>query len=346
MALSFDVDQKKESIGDEIKTNLPNVPFSPLRSGGGGIEGKIKNTNVKRFFLGVLIGVFAIFILAAAVFGLGIYRLGWSGETVKKITKVLPYPAVFVNWRAVRFSDYEDDVATLKYFFETQGESAGVEIPEEKEMRKDVLDRLIKNEIANQLAKKYGIKVSDEDLEAEFQKVVAQEESVEKVAEALQSQYRWSIEQFKTKVIWPFLVQQKLEEAISKDENLNQETKRKAEEVLAKVKSGEKSFLELAQEYSEDGSAAEGGDLGFFGKGAMVPGFEKAAFSLGVGEVSDLVLTEYGYHIIKLEEQKKDDAGEVTEVRARHILIRTKSLDKIIEEEISKAKVWQLIEIQ
>ncbi len=345
MALSFDAEQKKESMGGAAKTNPLSAPFNPIRSGSGGIEGRIKNTNAKKFFLGALIGILAIIILAAVVFGLGIYRLGWSGDAVKKITKVAPYPAVFVNWRPIRFSDYEDDVATLKYFFETQGDSAGVEIPDEKEMKENVLDRLIKNELAYQLAKKYSVKVSDDDLESEFQKVVAQEESMEKFEESLKSLYNWNVEQFKIKVLEPFLVQQKLEEAILKDENLNQETKRKAEEVLEKVKSGEKSFEELAQEYSEDGSAAEGGDLGLFSKGTMVPEFENAAFALNVGEVSDLVLTEYGYHIIKVEEQVKNDAGEVTEVRARHILIRTKNLDQIIEEEMKKAKIWQLIQI-
>ena len=77
------------------------------------------------------------------------------------------------------------------------------------------------------------------------------------------------------------------------------EAKKKAEEVLKKAKSGEE-FSELAKEYSDDSSASKGGDLGYFTKGQMVQPFEEAAFSLKSGEISGLVESEYGYHIIKV----------------------------------------------
>jgi peptidyl-prolyl cis-trans isomerase D len=84
--------------------------------------------------------------------------------------------------------------------------------------------------------------------------------------------------------------------------------KKKAEELLARIRNGE-DFAELAKQESEDpGSAGKGGDLGFFGKGAMVPAFEDAAFSLKKGEVSDLVRSPFGYHIIKLTDIR---GGEV-----------------------------------
>ena len=71
-----------------------------------------------------------------------------------------------------------------------------------------------------------------------------------------------------------------------------------ANEILERIKKGE-SFSKLAQEYSIDGSRKRGGDLGKFGRGEMVREFEQAAFALKPGEVSGLVKTAFGYHIIK-----------------------------------------------
>jgi len=80
-----------------------------------------------------------------------------------------------------------------------------------------------------------------------------------------------------------------------------QQAKAKAEEILAAIKKNPKSFEELAIKNSQDpGSAAKGGDLGSFGRGAMVKPFEEAAFGMKVNEISGLVQSEFGYHIIKV----------------------------------------------
>lgn len=79
------------------------------------------------------------------------------------------------------------------------------------------------------------------------------------------------------------------------------EAKQKAEDILAQVKKSPKRFEELATKYSQDtGSATKGGDLGSFGRGAMVKPFEDKVFAMKVDQVSDLVESEFGYHIIKL----------------------------------------------
>ncbi len=95
-----------------------------------------------------------------------------------------------------------------------------------------------------------------------------------------------------------------------------QAAKAKAEQVLQQIKQSPSQFAALAKHYSQDpGSAANGGDLGMFGRGAMVKPFEDSVFSLKVGEVSNLVQTDFGYHIIKLLAVKPTKTQTLSEVK-------------------------------
>jgi peptidyl-prolyl cis-trans isomerase C len=120
--------------------------------------------------------------------------------------------------------------------------------------------------------------------------------------------------------------------------------KKKAEELLAKAKAGE-DFAKLAQENSDDpGSKAKGGDLGFFTQGSMVGKFEQAAFALKPGEVSGVVETEFGYHIIKQEERKAAEqqpyeaVKEQVKARATQA-IQQERLNAFLEKSMKDAKV-------
>jgi peptidyl-prolyl cis-trans isomerase SurA len=94
-----------------------------------------------------------------------------------------------------------------------------------------------------------------------------------------------------------------------------EEARQKAQGLLNQIQNGE-DFIELAKAHSEDpGSGPRGGDLGFFGRGEMVSPVEAAVYALTPGEISEIVQSEFGFHIIKLEEI------EGPRVRARHILI-------------------------
>jgi peptidyl-prolyl cis-trans isomerase D len=127
------------------------------------------------------------------------------------------------------------------------------------------------------------------------------------------------------------------------------EARKKAEALLAELRKDPARFAELAKANSQDtGSGQQGGDLGWFGRGAMVKPFEDAAFKLKDGETSAIVETEFGFHIIRVTGVRKpgQDGAKAEERRASHILINAPKAEKDfasarpeIENELKRSRV-------
>ncbi|MBB2972653.1 peptidylprolyl isomerase [Mesorhizobium sp. RMAD-H1] len=108
-------------------------------------------------------------------------------------------------------------------------------------------------------------------------------------------------------------------------------TKEEAEAIIKKLDGGAK-FEDLAKENSTDGSAANGGDLGYFGQGQMVPEFEKAAFALEPGSYTkEPVQTQFGFHVIKVEDKRTQQPPAFDQVKdqVRSILMRERYVDLV-----------------
>lgn len=100
-------------------------------------------------------------------------------------------------------------------------------------------------------------------------------------------------------------------------------------EIYQGLRLGKATFEEMAQKYSMDGSAQGGGDLGFFPRGKMVEEFEEAAFALKPGEISPVVSTQFGFHLIRLEERRPTGFRPLEEVKAE---LRERLLRKYAEQ--------------
>ncbi|GMT41984.1 MAG: peptidylprolyl isomerase [bacterium] len=133
-------------------------------------------------------------------------------------------------------------------------------------------------------------------------------------------------------------------------EERTQKLKEKVEQVLKEIKNGA-DFSEMAKKYSDDpGSAVNGGDMGFFERGIMLPEFEEAAFALEPGGISEPVRTKFGFHIIKTVEKKGAVTKEFADMK-KHIMetllgdkSRSKAksrLMKIVKEEAKKKTGWE-----
>jgi peptidyl-prolyl cis-trans isomerase D len=111
------------------------------------------------------------------------------------------------------------------------------------------------------------------------------------------------------------------------DDKKVEETRTKAEQIRARAKKGE-DFASLAEKHSEGPTAKKGGDLGYFPRGSMVKEFEDAAFSLKPGDVSEVVRTQFGFHVIKVEDMKQERPQTLDEVR--------KSIDSTLSDQKSR----------
>jgi peptidyl-prolyl cis-trans isomerase C len=118
-------------------------------------------------------------------------------------------------------------------------------------------------------------------------------------------------------------------------EAVRKETLARTQSILKLARSG-KDFAALAKQHSQDGSAAAGGDLGYFERGRMVPAFSQAAFALKPGEISDVVTTEYGYHIITVSERKAAETVPFDQARSQII--------DVLSKEKKRARAGQFIE--
>ena len=275
-----------------------------------------------------------------------LYYFKIQNPVTKIVTRVVPLPIALVNWQPLFYYTWQDQVETLKNFYQReQANNPSLVIPTQTEVETHILNRMIELSLMNQLAKDYNVAVSDAEIDEQIQSLVTEIGSLEALETQLKDLYNWDLKDFKHEILEPLLLKNKLGVAITLDDRLNQAARNTAQEVLDKLKNGGQSFEQLAQEYSEDITALQGGDLGYFGRGQMIKEFEDAAFGLKPGEISDIVKTQFGYHIIKVEEQLFDEDEVLTQVRAKHILIRGKDFNEFFEEVNNQAKIWKFVSI-
>lgn len=247
------------------------------------------------------------------------------------------------------------------------------QISDEKkqEIMERALDQLIVEELAYQEAKKTGITISEKDINtrlnevkngfpseesfnkslaannldlSKYKKLIEKELSIKKINEKLfgkpitlsdkevKDYFEKNREKFKEpEKIRLRQILIKIPAYASKEEW--EKGKNKAEEILSELKAG-KDFAELAKEFSNDPSKEKGGDMGFIHKGRLEPYVEDIAYSLKVGEISDVLQTIYGYHIIKLEEKKPPQNTQFSKIKEK----LKKDLEAIAMEE--KKKDW------
>lgn len=259
--------------------------------------------------------------------------------------------AATVNGETIPLADVTRGAANFKTANMPSNPNAQGSTPEEK-LYYTVVDRLIEDRLILQDATTHGISVSEDEVQATVSQLQVTMGGADAVTQRL-AQTGATQEDFKRDVRINLLTQKYMDQVVNPtieipdeeieayfdnnpeqfsakpevrashilfrmspgaDELVTAGARQKAEAALARAKQGE-DFAALAREVSEDETTGPGGgDLGWFGKGRMVPAFDSASFSMEPGEISDLVLTQFGYHIIKVEETRTTTGKTLEEV--------------------------------
>jgi peptidyl-prolyl cis-trans isomerase C len=273
-----------------------------------------------------------------------------AAPALKPVPAELPEIVARVNGEPISKADFEKAVMNIEA-------NAGGPVPPDQRDRvyRGVLDQMIGFRLLIQETKSRKMVAPDGELEKRVEQIRSRFPSEEAFKQALQQQ-NVSVEDLRSDALNDLLVSTMLQAEVAPkvnvtpeqvndfyqknptqfqqpervrashiligfpqnaDEAAKKEARTKAAEILKEVKAG-KDFAELAKQHSTDpGSGKNGGDLGFFQKGQMVPPFEQAAFALKPGETSDLVESQFGIHIIKMVERQPGRTVPIDEVRPK-----------------------------
>lgn len=280
------------------------------------------------------------------------------------IPEQLPDVVARVNDDAISRDDFERAVHNLE-------DRAGGPVPAEQKSKvfRDVLDQMIAFRLLIQESKAQNVSITDTELDQNLAKIRQQFPNEQEFTNAL-GQRRMTLDDLKKETREQMTVDKMVRGTLSDvtitdaqistfyqgngprfqqpegvrashilikaantaPEATKKEARTKAEGILKEVQSGA-DFAGLAKAQSEDGSAADGGDLGFFARGQMVPEFENAAFALQPDQVSAIVESPFGYHIIKVTERRAARTVPLEEAkdRIREFLTTQQRQEKVAE---------------
>lgn len=250
-------------------------------------------------------------------------------------------------------------------------------------IREQVIEQLIARELLLQEAESQKIKADQEEVDKQLEQIKERSGSEENFNNALAQAGFASEADFRKEIEEAFILQELIENRLVKDLTVSDQDAREyydanpaqfvqpeqvhARHILiklaqdaskededaayAKIKQVQQElakgadFAELAQKYSEGPSGPQGGDLGYFGKGQMVKPFEDAAFAMEPGDISDVVRTQFGLHLIKVEDKKPSSVIDFDTVKPQLLdMLLNQKKSEMLQEHIEALKVSAKIE--
>lgn len=309
-------------------------------------ENPPKKLKLSVFLYSALIAV-AVYII---VIGVMIYGFNANNKVVKITARVIPYPAVIIDYfHFITIKELDENLQAIKKFYENQDFSkVGLRVDFSTEeggkrlkiKEKGLLNKMIEDEAVEILSRREGIRINKQIIAQSVDQKLAEYGSGEEVEERLKKLYGWTMRDFEEKIVKPGMYREELMRNVVSREPENSQAKEKIKQAKEELKN-KANFQEVAQKYSEGLTAQDGGELGWFKKDQLISEVSKAVFSLKEGETSDIIESELGFHIVELEEKKTEGNEEMA--RIRQIFISKNSLAKWLEGKMKNIKVFVLL---
>lgn len=247
--------------------------------------------------------VLIYFVVGLPVLGYLTYAKKSQGIPLALASTLYPFPVATIGGDTILLKPYSDRLTYLQFF----AKQTQQQLPQGKELRDQVINKLIDEAVIRQWANKEGIVVTKDDIDAAYAKIVQDRGSEGDVRTVLSQLYNLNETEFK-RLIPDLLYKEKIESTLL--ERVHVKHILLSSESLANKVRGEldfPNFNDKAKQYSEDKTTRDsGGDLGFFDRSRaekLDPALAKAFFELQVNQISGPIKTQYGYHIIWVVEK-------------------------------------------
>ena len=260
-----------------------------------------------------------------------------------------PFPAVLVGYReSISFRELSQNMKAIRRFYENQDFSkVGIRIDfstEDGQKRlqvreKEVLNKMLEDVVVQKLAKDRGIFVSSEMARQGVARKIEEYGNSREVEENLERLYGWNMSDFEEKVVLPSLYEEKLNESYLKEVDPASAAKEKIEKAAEALRQGVE-FSEVVKQYSEGQTADKGGDLGWFALPDLAPELRSPVALQKVGVPGSVIESSLGFHIIFVEEVKKEKAGQLYKIR--QIFARKNTFADWLSAEMKKMSILVL----
>lgn len=339
---------EKKDVGNKKKGDKKG---EPEKIKGDEKRNKENRKNKLKAIIVILVIVFGLVFL-----GLGFYFYSPLNNLNNKVFKYFSYPVVVVDkTKIITSKELIADTEAVKKFYESQDfSSVGMRIDfttKEGKVRaeikeKDVLDKLVEDEIIREIAEKNGITVTKAEAQDEIQQKIEEFGDAKALAVNLEKLYGWNLNEFRDKIVIPQIYLQKLITFYLENEQLNSDSYLKIKKAKEELKEDNSNFGEIAKKYSDGSSADNEGALGWFKKEQLVPEVAEAVYDIEPGRSTAIIQSTLGYHIVFLEgvrrvEDKKGE--EIIEVNLKQIFIRGDSFLDWLNMQKKQARVWSLL---